>query len=136
PQMKGSSRSEQVKDPTKIKVVPVVIVLVLAAFVTILNQTLMNIALPQIMNDINISANTGEWLTTGFMMTNGVLIPVSAFLIERFTTRKLYMTAMSLFALGTIICAVAPGFPLLITGRIVQAAGAGIMMPLMMTAFL
>lgn len=129
-------RSEQVKDPTQIKVVPIVIVLVLAAFVTILNQTLMNIALPQIMNDLSISANTGQWLTTGFMMTNGVLIPVTAFLIERFTTRKLYMTAMSLFGIGTLICAVAPDFPLLLTGRIVQAAGAGIMMPLMMTSFL
>lgn len=106
-------------------------VMVMGAFVAILNQTLMNVALPQIMDDFKVSANTVQWLTTGYMLVNGVLIPVTAFFMERFTTRQLFITAMSLFILGTLICGVAPVFSVLIIGRMVQAAGAGIMMPLM-----
>lgn len=131
-----SKLSEQVKDPTKVNKGPIITVMVIGAFAAILNQTLMNIALPQIMNNLHISANTGQWLTTGFMLTNGVLIPVTAFLIERFSTRKLYIAAMGSFAIGTLVCAISPSFGILMAGRVIQAAGAGIMMPLMMNVFL
>lgn len=113
-----------------------VAVILAGAFVVILNQTLLNTAIPKIMDDLSISANTAQWLTTGFMLTMGVMIPVTAFLIEKFSTRKLFLTAMSLFAAGTLIAAIAPNFPVLLTARIVQAAGAGIMIPLMQTVFL
>lgn len=106
------------------------------AFVVILNQTLLNTALPKIMNDLSVKAATAQWLTTGFQLTNGVMIPVTAFLIEKFSTRKLFLTAMSLFAIGTLIAALAPTFSILLTARIAQAAGAGIMIPLMQTIFL
>ncbi|WP_085523754.1 DHA2 family efflux MFS transporter permease subunit [Tuberibacillus sp. Marseille-P3662] len=116
---------------------PVIIAVILAgAFVVILNQTLLNTAIPKIMADLSVSANTAQWLTTGFMLTNGVMIPVTAFLIQKFSTRQLFITAMSLFATGTLIAAFAPSFPLLLIARIVQAAGAGIMIPLMQTVFL
>jgi len=105
--------------------------IILGAFVTILNQTLLNVALPKIMEDLGISTNTAQWLTTGFMLVNGVLIPLSAYLVGKFTTRQLFITAMSLFFIGTILCAFADNFGVLMTGRIVQAAGAGIMLPLM-----
>ncbi|MBM7585132.1 EmrB/QacA subfamily drug resistance transporter [Bacillus pakistanensis] len=111
-------------------------VMLLGAFVAILNQTLMNVALPEMMNDLEISANTAQWLTTGYMLVNGVLIPVTAFLIERFTTRQLFLTSMGLFAAGTLICAIAPDFSILLLGRVVQAAGAGIIMPLLMIVIL
>jgi EmrB/QacA subfamily drug resistance transporter len=111
-------------------------VMLLGAFVAILNQTLMNVALPEMMIDLEISANTAQWLTTGYMLVNGVLIPVTAFLIERFTTRQLFLTSMGLFAGGTLICAVAPDFSILLLGRVVQAAGAGIIMPLLMIVIL
>jgi EmrB/QacA subfamily drug resistance transporter len=111
-------------------------VMLLGAFVAILNQTLMNVALPEMMIDLEISANTAQWLTTGYMLVNGVLIPVTAFLIERFTTRQLFLTSMGLFAAGTLICAVAPDFSILLLGRVVQAAGAGIIMPLLMIVIL
>ncbi|WP_419158082.1 DHA2 family efflux MFS transporter permease subunit [Rossellomorea sp. BNER] len=110
--------------------------MLLGAFVAILNQTLMNVALPEMMIDLEISANTAQWLTTGYMLVNGVLIPVTAFLIERFTTRQLFLTSMGLFAAGTLICAVAPDFSILLLGRVVQAAGAGIIMPLLMIVIL
>lgn len=113
-----------------------VAVILAGAFVVILNQTLLNTAIPKIMADLSISANTAQWLTTGFMLTNGVMIPVTAFLIEKFSTRQLFLTAMSLFAAGTLIAAIAPSFPVLLTARIVQAAGAGLMIPLMQTIFL
>lgn len=112
---------------------PIMIVLISGAFVAILNQTLLATALPHIMADLNLDANVAQWLQSIFMLVNGIMIPITAFLIGRFTTRKLFLTAMGLFALGTIICAVAPNFALLMVGRILQASGAGIIMPLMQT---
>jgi EmrB/QacA subfamily drug resistance transporter len=120
----------------EINVKVIVAVLLAGSFVAILNQTLLATALPHIMVDLNIDANQVQWLTTVFLLTNGVMIPITAFLIEKFSTRRLYLTAISLFALGTFIAAVAPNFPVLVTARIVQASGAGIMMPLMQTVFL
>lgn len=113
-----------------------VVVMLAGAFVTMLNQTLLNTALPQIMKDLSISANTAQWLTTGFMLVTGVLIPVSAFLIEKFSTRRLFITAMCLFAAGTLLAAIAPNFPVLIFGRILQAVSDGLMLPLMQTIFI
>lgn len=115
---------------------PIVASLIIAAFVAILSQTLLNVALPSMMNDLGIEAHTVQWLSTGYLLVNGVLVPISAYLIERFTTRQLFTTATSLFALGTLVCAVAPGFEVLLAGRLVQAAGAGILMPLMTIVFL
>ncbi|QTH45673.1 DHA2 family efflux MFS transporter permease subunit [Cohnella sp. LGH] len=115
---------------------PIVAALIIAAFVAILSQTLLNVALPVMMEDLGINANTIQWLSTGYMLVNGVLVPVSAFLIDRFTTRQLFMAAVGLFTFGTVICAVAPNFELLLTGRLIQAAGAGILMPLMSVIFL
>lgn len=116
--------------------IAIVAVLLIGAFVAILNETLLVTALPHIMKEFGVSPNTAQWLTTGFMLTNGVMIPVTAFLIERFTTRALFFTAMGVFTAGTVIGGLAFNFPLLLAGRIIQAAGAGIMLPLMMNVFL
>ncbi|WP_394217462.1 DHA2 family efflux MFS transporter permease subunit [Halobacillus trueperi] len=110
--------------------------LLAGSFITILNQTLMITAIPPIMDEMNVTANSAQWLTTVFMLVNGVMIPVSAFLIERFTTRQLFISAMSVFAFGTILGGLALNFPLLLLGRVVQSAGAGVMLPLMQTVFL
>lgn len=114
-----------------VKIVPFFSVMMAGALVAFLNQTLINVALPQIMNHLNISASTANWLSTIYMLTNGIVIPVTAYLMSRFTTRQLYLTSMGLFALGTLICAIAPGFSVLLIGRVVQAVGAGIIFPLM-----
>jgi len=113
--------------------IPLIIVLLSGAFIAILNQTLLGTALPPIMEDLNLSENTVQWLQSIFMLVNGIMIPITAFLIERFTTRTLYLTAIGSFAFGTFICAIAPNFSFLMLGRVAQAAGAGIMMPLMQT---
>nr|WP_245690191.1 DHA2 family efflux MFS transporter permease subunit [Sediminibacillus albus] len=123
-------------DASQVAKGPIIFILVLGAFVAILNQTLMNIALPVMMVDLDITENTAQWLTTVFMLVNGILIPITAFLMERFSTRKLFLTAISLFAIGTFICGISPSFFLIIIGRIVQAAGAGIMMPLLTNVIL
>ncbi|PQP87984.1 MFS transporter, partial [Paenibacillus sp. AR247] len=128
--------SSQAQSMEHIRKGPIIAALLLGAFVAFLNQTLMNIALPKIMDDLGIQPTTGQWLTTGFMLVNGVLIPVSAFLIARFTTRQLFISAMTMFSLGTLICAISPNFGILMTGRVIQAAGAGILMPLMTVVFL
>ncbi len=111
-------------------------ILLAASFVTILNQTLIIIALPPIMGEFQISPSQAQWLTTGFMLTNGILIPITAFLIERFSSKHLLIAALSIFSLGTLIGAIAPNFSFLLLARIVQAVGAGIMMPLMQTVML
>ncbi|WP_115991178.1 DHA2 family efflux MFS transporter permease subunit [Cohnella lupini] len=121
---------------TTLKRGPIVASLLIGAFVALLAQTLLNVAMPVMMIDLGISANTIQWLSTGYLLVNGVLIPVSAFLIERFTTRKLFITAMILFSLGTVLCAIASSFEVVLIGRLVQAAGAGILMPLMSVIFL
>src|SRR5690625_2744331 len=113
--------------------VPLVIVLISGAFVAILNQTLLGTALPKIMVDLDLTENTVQWLQSVFMLVNGIMIPITAFLIGRFTTRGLFLTAMGLFTFGTFIAAIAPNFSLLLIGRILQGSGAGIMMPLLQT---
>ncbi len=111
-------------------------VLLLGAFISILNQTLLNVAIPHLMNDFNVSATTVQWLSTGYMLTNGILIPITAFMIESFGTRALFISAMGLFTAGSVVCAVSTGFAPMLVGRIIQASGAGIIMPVVMNVFL
>ncbi|RXT08187.1 DHA2 family efflux MFS transporter permease subunit [Ammoniphilus sp. CFH 90114] len=106
-------------------------VMILGVFVAILNETLLNVALPKIMGEIGILPSTAQWLTTGYLLVIGVLIPVTAFLIQRFSTRTLFLTAMGVFTLGTFIAAIAPGFFVLLIGRVLQAAGTGLLFPLL-----
>ncbi|MGG1519123.1 DHA2 family efflux MFS transporter permease subunit [Paenibacillus oryzisoli] len=121
---------------TALKRGPIVASLLIAAFVALLAQTLLNVALPKMMADLNVNENTIQWLINGYMLVNGVLVPVSAYLITKFTTRRLFLVASGFFAVGTIIAAVAPGFSVLLVGRLIQAVGAGILMPLMTIVFL
>lgn len=110
-----------------------VVTLMIGSFVAILNQTLMISALPTLMHEFDVPNSTVQWLTTGFMLTNGIMIPVTAFLIETFTTRQLFLYAMGMFFTGSLACALSPSFALLLTGRIIQACGAGVLMTLLQT---
>lgn len=114
----------------------IVILLLAGSFIAILNQTLMITAIPPIMKEMGITANSAQWLTTVFMLVNGIMIPISAFLLERFSTRQLFITAMSIFTVGTLVAGIAPNFEVLLVGRMIQSAGAGVMLPLMQTVFL
>jgi DHA2 family lincomycin resistance protein-like MFS transporter len=108
-------------------------VLLVSVFVVTLNETVMSVALPVLMTELQVEASVGQWLTAGFLLTMSVVIPVTGFLIRRVPTRALFATAMALFSAGTLLAAVAPGFGALLAGRVVQAAGTAIMMPLLMT---
>lgn len=114
----------------------VIWLLLAAAFVAILNETTMGVAIPHLITDLGITALQAQWLTTAFMLTMAVVIPITGFLLQRFTTRQVYIAAMSLFSLGTLIALLSPGYPLLVVARVVQASGTAIMMPLLMTTLM
>lgn len=111
-------------------------ILFVGAFIAFLNNTLLNVALPTIMNEFDVKPSVVQWLTTGYMLVNGILIPASAFFVQRFTNRKLFITAMIFFTAGTLLAAVAPAFGVLIAARMIQAAGSAMMMPLLMNVML
>lgn len=114
----------------------IIAALALAAFMMILNETVLTVALPGIMTDLQISAATGQWLTTGFLLTLSVVIPTTGFLLQRFTHRSLFMFAIISFILGTAAAALATSFAMLLAARIIQALGTAIVLPLLMTTTL
>ncbi|GAB3660777.1 MDR family MFS transporter [Glycomyces tarimensis] len=120
--------------PRKIKLV--IGLLLAAAFVMILNETVMSVALPPLMEEFDLTAATAQWLTTGFMLTMAVVIPTTGLILQRFTTRAVFIAAMSLFTAGTLLAAVAQVFPVLVTARVIQASGTAVMLPLLMTTVL
>jgi len=110
--------------------------MVAATFVVFLNETTMGVALRPIMIDLGVEARTGQWLTTAFMLTMAVVIPMTGFVLQRLNTRPVFVMAMSLFSAGTLLAAVSPGFGALVLGRVVQACGTAIMLPLLMTTLM
>ncbi len=114
----------------------IILTLLVAAFVVILNETIMNVALPKLMAELQISASTAQWLATAFMLVMAVVIPTTGFLMQRLTTRTLYLAAMGVFSLGTLVAGCAPNFAVLLLGRVCQASGTAIMLPLLTTTIL
>ena len=111
-------------------------VLLVGTFITVLNAMLLTSALPAIMNDMGVSATTVQWLTSGYSLTEAVVIPLAAFLMGRFDTRKLFLGGMTIFAVGSIVSAVAPVFGLLLLGRVLQACATGFVMPMVFSVIL
>jgi MFS transporter, DHA2 family, lincomycin resistance protein len=114
----------------------VVRLLVSATFVVILNETLMINAIPRLMDSLHVSEQAAQWVSTAFMLTMAAVIPISGWFLQQVTTRQAYATAMGVFLVGTTVSAVAPFFEVLLMGRIVQAAGTAVMMPLLMTTLM
>ena len=110
--------------------------LVLATFVVILNETIMMNAIPRLMVELDVTARSAQWLSTAFMLTMAVVIPVTGWFLQRVTTRQAFTTAMTVFLIGTAMCAAAPVFWMLVGGRIVQAVGTAVMLPLLMTTLM
>ena len=111
-------------------------VLLVGTFITVLNAMLLTSALPAIMNDMGVSATTVQWLTSGYSLTEAVVIPLAAFLMGRFDTRKLFLGGMTIFAVGSIVSALAPVFGLLLLGRVLQACATGFVMPMVFSVIL
>ena len=118
------------------QVISILGVILMGSFVTILNQTLMSTALPSIMKEFSITATQGQWLTTAYMLINGIMVPITAYLVNRFTTRQLYLFSMIVFSIGTLVAATSSIYSVLIVGRMIQAIGAGIILPLQMIVVL
>lgn len=114
----------------------VVIVMLVGAFCVVLNQTILATAYPTIMEDFKVSIDTVEWLTTGFLLVNGIVLPFSAILMKKINSKYLFIATITVFMLGTIVCAISTNFVILLIGRIIQAIGVGIAMPLVQTSFL
>ncbi|PWC06357.1 DHA2 family efflux MFS transporter permease subunit [Mycetocola zhujimingii] len=114
----------------------VIWLLLAATFVVILNETIMSVAINELMLDLDIDARAAQWLTTAFLLTMAVVIPITGFLLQRFHTRPIFIAAMSLFSTGTLLAALAPNFEVLLVARVVQATGTAIMVPLLMTTIM
>ena len=110
--------------------------LVAATFIVILNETIMINAIPRLMAEFEVTARAAQWLSTAFMLTMAVVIPVTGWFLQRVSTRRAFTTAMTVFCVGTLVAALAPAFPVLLAGRVVQAVGTAVMMPLLMTTLM
>lgn len=110
-----------------------VAVVILSAFVAMLNQTVLAVAQPSIMKAFDVSVSNVNWLSTGYSLIGGILIPISAWMADKFNTKKLVSTALAIFLTGTFIAFLSSNFAVLLTGRLIQAFGAGILSGLSMT---
>lgn len=108
-------------------------ILMASAFIVLTNEMLLGVAIPTLITDLGLTASTAQWLTTGYLLVMAVLIPTTGYIMRSFHLRTIYLTSMSLFILGTALGAVAAGFGLLFTGRIVQAVGSAVFLPLLMS---
>ncbi|MFZ3054540.1 MAG: MDR family MFS transporter [Minisyncoccales bacterium] len=122
--------TNQVKNK-KFNILPIMVVLLLGGFISLINETILNVALSKLMVEMSVTAGTIQWLATGYMLVIAISVPVTAFLIKTFTTKQLYISAMMLFLIGTISAAFSSSFTMLLISRMIQAAGTGMMIPLM-----
>ncbi len=113
-----------------------VITLLMGAVLVVLNQTLLSPALPSIMANLNVDATTVQWLTSAYALVEAIIIPLAAWFMGRFSTRVLFVGAMSLFAMGSLVAAIAPAFAFILLGRIMQAMATGVMMAMVISLIL
>ena len=126
----------QVEEKTSRHDLAIIYTMLIATFVVILNETIMNVAIPKLMTEFSVSASIAQWLATAFMLVMAIVIPTTGFLMQRFSTRTLFLAAMGTFSLGTLVAGSAPIFALLLVGRVLQASGTAIMLPLLTTTIL
>ena len=131
-----TKKYEYLSEDPNVKVFPIMLSIIIGAFFAILNETLLNIALTTLMKEFSITLPTVQWMATGFMLVMGIVIPISALMLQWFTTRQLFLGTMIVFTIGTSISAAAPTFSILIVGRLIQAVGTGLLMPIIFNVFL
>ena len=124
------------KSTKKINLKAIIGVLVFSAFLAVFNETILNVALSSLMTEMNVTAGTIQWIITAYMIVVSVMVPVTAFLIQSFETKQLYLGAMTLLLIGTICAACSGSFVMLLISRMLQASGTGMMIPIMMNTVL
>lgn len=124
------------KKYTKKQRILIMIPLLVGGFIALLNETLLNVAFPQLTASLHVSTSTVQWLATAYMLIIGISVPAIALLLETFTTKKLYLIAMTFFFIGTVFCGLSNSFPMLLIFRMVQGVGTGMLIPIMMNTIL
>jgi len=119
-----------------IKKAPILTAFLIAGFIGLFSETALNMALQQLIVDLSVAPTTIQWLTTGYLLTLGVLVPISGLLVQKFTTRQLFLTSLTFSIIGTIVAAMAPTFIVLLIARIIQAIGTAILLPVMFNTIL
>lgn len=130
------SQYEFLSDDPNVKTLPIMVALIIGAFFAILNETLLNISLSTLMKEFDVTLPTVQWVATGFMLMMAIVMPISPLLLGWFTTRQIFVGTMITFLVGTLIAGSAPNFGILLFGRMVQAIGTGLIMPIMFNVFL
>ncbi|UGB33259.1 DHA2 family efflux MFS transporter permease subunit [Metabacillus sp. B2-18] len=134
--MNAQANGKGVTDTSELKVVPIIISFVVAGFIGLFSETALNMALNNLITGFGIKETTAQWLTTGYLLTLGILVPVSGLILQWFTTRQLFITSLIASIIGTFIAAVAPTFSVLMIARVVQAVGTALLLPLMFNTIL
>ena len=134
--MEATMPGMQQTEPRKFKTIPILISLLLAGFIGMFSETALNVALSDLMTVLQITPTTAQWLTTAYLLTLGILVPISGLLLQWFTTRQLFIAALCFSILGTFLAAMAPNFEFLLTARVVQAMGTALLLPLMFNTIL
>lgn len=124
------------QNQTGIKPIPILIAFLIAGFVGLFSETALNMALGNLMTEFNVVSSTVQWITTGYLLTMGILIPVSALLIQWFSTRQLFVASLLFSIAGALVSGIAPMFEVLLLGRVIQAIGTGLLIPLMFNTIL
>ncbi|KAB7788142.1 MFS transporter [Bifidobacterium cebidarum] len=106
-------------------------ILTFITFVGNFAQLQLSSALPIIVSEFGISVTTGQWLTSVFQLVMGVMVPLTAFLTRRFSTRQIVITSMAVFTIGSVMSWLAPNFIWVLAGRVLEAAGTGVMWPVL-----
>lgn len=120
----------------KIRPIPITLTLMVGAFIGLFSETALNMAFTDIMMDFQIEAHTVQWLTTGYLLVLGIFVPVTALLLQWFTTRQLFAASLLFSIIGMIVAALSTNFELLLIARVIQATGTGLLLPLMTTVIL
>ncbi|MBK1813832.1 DHA2 family efflux MFS transporter permease subunit [Clostridium sp. YIM B02505] len=126
----------KVNTTKKVNSTAIIAVLVLSAFIATFNETILNVALSGIMKEMKVNAGTVQWIITAYMIVTSVMVPVTAFLIQSFKTKNLFLSALGLLLVGTISAAFSNSFSMLLISRMIQASGTGMMIPIMMNTVL
>ena len=128
--------NKEIEQKIDIKIIIAIISIAIISFIGILSETALNIAYSLLINEFSVSAAVIQWLTTGYLLILAILIPISPFLVKKFKTKLLFQIAVIIFAIGTLFCSVAWNFSMLLIGRIIQAVGTSITLPLMINIVL
>lgn len=130
------NRQDRQQETQQYKVFPILFAMLLSGFIGLFGETALNVALTPLMSMLQVGPTTIQWLTTGYLLVLGILVPVSGMLLQWFSTRQLFTTSLIFSIAGTFVAAIAPSFEILLLARVLQAVGTALLLPLMFNTIL